>query len=63
MEGNRGYHADRRSCSSAARGKLLIAFFGVGVVTDISPLAKSSANETFGLTVGTRRVRAGEAMR
>src|SRR6266481_1701105 len=44
------------------RGKLLIAFFGVGVVADISPLAQSGLDEAFGLAVGAGSVRAGEAM-
>ncbi len=43
-------------------GKLLVAFFGVGVVADISPLAQSGLNETFGFAVGAGSVRAGEAM-
>src|SRR5713101_7261076 len=43
-------------------GELLIAFFGVGVVADISPLAKSGLDEAFGFTVGAGSVRAGEAM-
>ena len=44
------------------RGKLLIAFFGVGVVADIGPLAQSGLDEAFGLAVGAGSVRAGEAM-
>ena len=43
-------------------GKLLVAFFGVGVVADISPLAQGGLDEAFGLTVGAGSVRAGEAM-
>src|SRR6266852_1952776 len=43
-------------------GEMLIAFFGVGVVADISPLAQSGLDEAFGLTVGAGRVRGGEAM-
>ncbi len=42
--------------------ELLIAFFGVGVVADISPLAQSGLDEAFGLAVGAGSVRAGEAM-
>jgi hypothetical protein len=30
------------------RGEMLIAFFGVGIVADISPLAKSGLDEGFG---------------
>jgi hypothetical protein len=41
---------------------LLITFFGVGVVADISPLAKSGLDKAFGLAVGAGSVRAGEAM-
>jgi hypothetical protein len=37
--------------------KLLVAFFGVGVVADISPLAKSGLDEAFGLAVGAWRVK------
>jgi hypothetical protein len=52
-----GYHAGGRSCSSGARGELQIAFFGVGVVADISPLAESGWDEAFGLAVGAGSVR------
>ena len=38
--------------------ELLIAFFGVGVVADISPLAKSGLDKAFGLAVGAGSVRA-----
>src|SRR5437763_6207275 len=69
----RGSAADGRSVSEATMrsgevvvvepgGKLLIAFFEVGVVADISPLAKSGLDEAFGLTVSAGSVRAGEAM-
>ena len=43
-------------------GKLLVALFGVGVMANISPLAKRGLDEAFGLTVGAGSVRAGEAV-
>jgi hypothetical protein len=43
-------------------GELLIAFFGVGVVAEVSPLAKSGLNKAFGFAVGARSIGAGEAM-
>src|SRR5258708_9571318 len=42
--------------------ELLIAFFGVGVVADISPLAQSGLEAACGLAVGAGRVRRGRAV-
>jgi hypothetical protein len=44
------------------RGELLVAFFGVGVVANVSPLAKSGLDEAFGFAVGAWRVGAGEVV-
>lgn len=43
-------------------GELLVAFFGVGVVADVSPLAKGSLDEAFSFAVGAGSVGTGEAM-
>jgi len=43
-------------------GELLVAFFRVGVVANVSPLAQSGLDEAFGLAVGAGRVGAGEAV-
>src|SRR5882724_12292902 len=43
-------------------GKLLISFIRVEVVANVSPLAQGGLDEAFGLAVGARRVRAGEAV-
>ena len=51
-----------RGCSSRARGRALIALLGVGVMANVSPLAQGGLDEAFGLAVGARRVRAGEAV-
>ena len=37
-------------------GELLVAFFGIGVVASVSPLAYSSLNEGFGCAIGARCV-------
>src|SRR6266446_5775033 len=42
--------------------KLLITFFRVEVVANVSPLAQGGLDEAFCLAVGARRVRAGEAV-
>jgi len=42
--------------------ELLIALDGVGVVTNVGPLAQRGLNEAFGLAVGARGVGAGEAV-
>src|SRR5208283_1846954 len=69
----RGRAADGRSVTEATMragedvvvqpgGELLVAFFGVGVVADISPLAQSGLDEAFGFAVGAGSVGSGEAM-
>src|SRR6266478_1110611 len=42
--------------------KLLITFFRVEVMANVGPLAQGGLDEAFGLAVGARRVRAGEAV-
>ena len=42
--------------------ELLIAFVGVEVMANVSPLAQGGLNEAFGLAVGAGSVRAGEAV-
>ena len=42
--------------------ELLVAFFGVGVVTDIRPLAQSGLDKAFGFSVSAWSVRPCEAM-
>ena len=41
---------------------MLVAFFGVGVVAGVSPLAEGGLDEAFGFAVGAGSVRTGEAM-
>jgi hypothetical protein len=43
-------------------GELLVAFFGVGVVANVSPLAQRGLNEAFGFAIGAGSVGAGEAV-
>ena len=43
-------------------GEFEVAFFGVGVVADVSPFPQSGLNEAFGFAVGARSVGTSKAM-